>query len=164
MMQRVSDVTALQAYLAAQDDVALAYLFGSRARDQAAPESDYDIAILTRPAISPARRYQLSSELSAALGGAPVDLVVLNRAPVELAYAVIAEGRRLFEREVVLRVEFEADVLSRYGDFVYTRREQRTDLLRGGAYEAEIRRHRAALGKTERVLAEVRAAARQDAG
>jgi len=160
----MNGLAALQVYLTAQDDVALAYLFGSRADGQAAPESDYDIAVLTRPTMPPARRYQMASELSTVLGGTPVDLVVLNRAPVELAYAIVAEGRRLLERDVAARIEFEADVMSRYGDFVYTLREQRTDRLRGGIHEAGIRRNRAALRQTERVLAEVRAAAQQDAG
>jgi predicted nucleotidyltransferase len=159
----MSELADVQAFLAAQDDVVLAYLFGSRAGKHAAPESDYDIAVLTQPALSPARRYQIASELSAVLGAAPVDLVVLNRAPVELAYAVIAEGRRLFERDVVTRVEFEAGVMSRYGDLIYTLREQRADLLRGEAYESGVRRNRAALRQTERVLAEIRAAARQNA-
>jgi predicted nucleotidyltransferase len=160
----MENLAELQAYFAAQEDVVLAYLFGSRARDRAAPESDYDIAVLSQPAAPPTRRYQLASELSALLHGAQVDLIVLNRAPVELAYTVIAEGHRLFERDIASRVEFEAGVLSRYGDFVHTLREQRTELLRGGRYEAGVRRNRAAFGKTQRVLAEIRAAARQNAG
>ena len=158
----MSNLSSLRAYLAEQDDVALAYLFGSRTSDHFALESDHDIAVLTRPLIPPARRYQLASELSAVLGGAPVDLLVLNQAPVELTYAVIAHGDRLFERDVTTRVEFEANVMSRYADFVYTLREQRADLIRGGRYEAGVRRNRAALRQTERMLAEIRAAARQN--
>jgi predicted nucleotidyltransferase len=158
----MSEIAKLQTYFAAQDDVLLAYLFGSRASNRAAPESDYDIAVLTRLPIPPARRYQMASELSAILDGKPVDVVPLHRAPVELAYAVIGEGRRLIERDLATRVEFEADVLSRYGDVVHTLREQRADLIHGGAYAAGVRRYRAALNKTERMLAEIRAAARQD--
>jgi hypothetical protein len=81
---------------------------------------------------------------------------------VELTYALVAEGRRLFERDLATRVEFEADVLSRYGDMVHLLREQRAELVRGGSREAGVRRYRAALGKTERVLAEIRAAARSN--
>ena len=161
----MDDLAQIQTYLAAQNDVVLAYLFGSRASDRFAPESDYDIAVLTREATPSARRYQMASELTGLLNGAPVDLLPLNRAPVELAYAVIAAGRRLFEREIAARVEFEADVLSRYGDMVYMLREQRADLLlRGGIHEAGIRRNRAALRQAERVLAEIRAAARSETG
>jgi predicted nucleotidyltransferase len=160
----MSDLAAVQTYLAAQSDVVLVYLFGSRADERAAPESDLDIALLTQPAMSPERRYQLASELSAVLGEARVDLVVLNHAPVEFAYAILAASRRLFERDLATRVEFEAEVMSRYGDWVYTLREQRAELLSGGINEAGVRRNRAALGETERVLAEIRAAAKQAAG
>jgi predicted nucleotidyltransferase len=158
----MDEITKLQIYFAAQEDVLLAYLFGSRAAGRAAPESDYDFAVLTSQAMPPERRYQMASEVARLLSGAPVDLVSLRRAPVELAYAVVAEGRRLFERDLATRVEFEADVLSRYGDIVHILREQRADLVRGGSYEAGVRRNRAALDKTSRVLAEMRAATRQN--
>ncbi len=153
-------VALLQTYFAAQNDVLLAYLFGSRASGRTAPESDYDIAVLAQPPMSYARRFEMASEVCRLLDGVSVDLVPLNTAPVEIAYAVVASGRRLYERDVAIRVEFEADTLSRYGDAVYMLREQHADLLRGGQYEAGVRRNRAALGKTERVLAEVRATAR----
>lgn len=153
----------LQRYFADQSDVMLVYLFGSRASGQAAPESDYDFAVLTRPPISYARRFEMASELCRLLNGAAVEVVLLQEAPVELAYAVIATGNRLYERDIAARVEFEAGVLSRYGDMIHMLREQRDDLVRGGKHEAGIRRNRAALKQTERVLAEIRAAARSRA-
>ena len=155
----MSDIEQLQAYLSDQGDVLVAYLLGSRAEGRAAPGSDYDIAILTRARLVPARRFELASELGRVLRGQPVDLIALNDAPVDLSYAVVATGRRVFERELAARVEFEADVLSRYGDMLPVLREQRRELIRGGSYESGVRRNRAALGQTERVLAEIRAAA-----
>lgn len=158
----MSDIAALQAYFAVQDDVLLAYLFGSRACDQAAPASDYDLALLACEVLPPARRYQLAHELAVLLGGASVDLVVLNRVPIELAYAVVATGQRLFECDLATRVEFEAGVLSRYGDMLPVLRQQRADLIQGGTYDAGVRRHRAAFDQTERVLAEIRTATQQE--
>lgn len=43
--------------------------------------------------------------------------VLLNRAPIELAYHVIADGERIYETDRAVRVEHEAYVLERYGDF-----------------------------------------------
>jgi hypothetical protein len=40
---------------------------------------------------------------------ADVDVVLLNRAPVELAYAVIIQGTLLFEQDTATRIEYEAD-------------------------------------------------------
>jgi len=139
--------------------VLVAYLFGSRVEGRAAPQSDYDIAVLARAKLAPARRFELASELGRLLNARPVDLIVLNDAPVELSYAVVAAGRCVYAREVAARVEFEATVLSRYGDMLPLLREQRRELIQGGSYESGVRRNRAALGQTERVLAEIRAAA-----
>ena len=153
------EIDLLQSFFADQRDVLLAYLFGSRAEGRVAPQSDYDIAVLARAKLAPARRFELASELGRLLRGQPVDLVVLNAAPVELSYAVVATGRCVFERELAARIEFEATVLSRYGDMLPVLREQRRELIQGGSYESGVRRNRAALGQTERVLAEIRAAA-----
>ena len=155
----MTEIEPLQSFFADQLDVLVAYLFGSRAEGRAAPGSDYDIAVLTRAKLAPARRFELASELGQLLRGQPVDLIVLNDVPVELSYAVVASGRCVFERELAARVEFEADVLSRYGDMLPMLREQRRELIQGGNYESGVRRNRAALGQTERVLAEIRAAA-----
>ena len=155
----MTDIEQLQAYFTAQHDVLVAYLFGSRATDRFAPDSDYDVAVVTQRKLAPARRFEMASEVCRLLAGQPVDLIGLNDAPVELSYAVVATGRCLFEREAAARIEFEATVLSRYGDLLPMLREQRRELAHGGDYESGIRRNRAALGQTERVLAEIRAAA-----
>jgi predicted nucleotidyltransferase len=155
----MNEIAQLQAFFAGSEDVLLAYMFGSRASGRASPQSDYDIAVLTRANLPPARRFALASELSQTLRGRPVDLISLNEAPVELSYAVVAVGQCVFERELAARVEFEATVLSRYGDLLPVLREQRRELIRGDNYESGVRRNRAALGQAERVLAEIRAAA-----
>ena len=155
----MTETEQLQVYFADQQDVVVVYLFGSRARGRAALQSDYDIAVLGCAKLAPVRRFALASEISRLLNSQPVDLIVLNDAPVELSYAVVATGRCVFERELAARVEFEATVLSRYGDLLPMLRAQRHELIQGGKYESGVRRNRAALGQTERVLAEIRAAA-----
>ena len=77
------------------------------------------------------RRFEMASEVCRLLDGAAVDLVPLNGAPFDLAYAVIAAGRELFGCDLATRVEFEATVLSRYSDMIPMLREQRADLIRG---------------------------------
>jgi predicted nucleotidyltransferase len=155
----MSEIAQLRSFFDGCEAVLLAYVFGSRATGRGAPQSDYDIAVLTRTRLLPARRFALASELSRMLHALPVDLVSLNEVPVELSYAVVATGRCVFERELAARVEFEAGVLSRYGDLLPMLREQRRALIQGDNYESGVRRNRAALGQAERVLAEIRAAA-----
>ncbi len=147
---------ALQDYFARTEEVILAYLFGSRADGTAGPQSDYDFGLLVRSP-SLALQARLAHEIGAILGTAQVDVVILNRAPVELAYAVIAQGRLVYQRSLVERVEFEAKVLSLYADYLPVLRQQRKEILEGGRNEAGVRRYREALRRTERTLAAIRA-------
>ena len=41
----------------------------------------------------------LAHELGCALGTDRIDVVILNRAPIELEYAVIAQGRPIYQRD-----------------------------------------------------------------
>lgn len=153
----------LAQYLADTEEAILAYLFGSQAAGTAGPQSDYDIALLVRnPSLDLQAR--LAHEISIILGTDRVDVVFLNRVPVELAYAVIAQGQLIYERNVAERVEFEAKVMSMYGDYLPILRRQREEILRGEGDEAGVQRYREALGRTERTLAEIRAAAGKAAG
>jgi predicted nucleotidyltransferase len=143
----------------------LVYLFGSRIDGEIGPLSDYDFAVvLAQESDLLATQTKLMHQLSVALGTDKVDVIVLNRAPIELAYAVIAQGTRLYERSVEDRVEYEAKVLGLYGDYLPTLRAQRADILRGGSNDARVQRYRAALGRTERSLGQIAADAGQDPG
>lgn len=107
----------IAAIAAAHPQVRLVYLFGSHAGGEIGPLSDIDLAMaLDRDAPISRLRGELAHRFAEALDAGPVDLIVLNQAPIELAYAVIAEGRALYQRSLAERVEYEADVMSRYGD------------------------------------------------
>lgn len=123
------------------------------------PMSDFDFAVFHDNGVDGGRLgAELHAELTGALGGARVDIVVLNAVPVELAYSVIVQGRIVFERDVATRVEYEAYILGRYGDMLPILRAQRREIIRGGSDEPRIRRYREAFGRTERTLREIGAA------
>ena len=152
----------LSAILPGFEGVSLVYVFGSQVEGRLGPMSDYDLAVLV-DRTADGRRIQahLAHELARALQTDRIDVVLLNRAPVELAYAIIAQGQVLYERDTSTRVEYEANVMSRYGDLLPMLRAQRDDILRGEDHDARVRRYRAALGRTERTLGETGAVARQ---
>jgi hypothetical protein len=102
-------------------------------------------------------KYELAHELKIALKTDRVDLVVLNKAPIELRYAVIATSIVAYETNAEIRVEYEALTLSLYGDYLPVLRNQREDILKEGKDETGIQRYRAALGKTQRLLEQIRA-------
>jgi predicted nucleotidyltransferase len=144
--------------LAEVSEVNLAYLFGSQVEGDVGPTSDYDLGVLLDHTASwPQIRVQLSHSLTHVLNTERIDLVLLNEAPVELAYAIIARGKVLYQRDVATRVEYEARVMSLYGDYLPILRAQRRDILRGHGHGTRVQRYRAALGRTERTLSQIRA-------
>jgi predicted nucleotidyltransferase len=147
-------------YLAQDPGVLLAYLFGSQAMEKSGPMSDYEFGLLVK---SPSAevRYHLGHKLAKILKTDRVDIVFLNQAPVELAYAIIAQGQLIYQRDLADRVETEAQIMSRYGDYLPVLRAQRHDILRGDQDETGIQRYRAAFRRTERTLAAIRATQEQ---
>jgi uncharacterized protein len=90
-------------------DVAAVYLFGSAARGTARIDSDVDVAVLFHnppPRTLDGPRLSIEGELERTLG-APVDLVVLNDAPVDLCIRVLRDGRLLVDRDPSARIAFE---------------------------------------------------------
>jgi predicted nucleotidyltransferase len=101
--------------------VAALYLFGSCARGNASSISDIDIGILLYPSVDAQRYFDLKleflSRIMSAIGTEKVDVVILNRAPLHLAYEVVAHGNLLLDREPRQRAAFEADCIGRFLDF-----------------------------------------------
>ena len=123
-----------------------------------------NIKLVDRDADGWRMRAQLVHELMRVLETNRVDLILLNRTPIELAYAIIAQGQMLYERDVATRVEYEAYVMGRYGDYLSVLRALRDDILREDEYADRVHRYRTALGRTERTLDQVAAAHRQNTG
>ncbi|MHB0878537.1 MAG: type VII toxin-antitoxin system MntA family adenylyltransferase antitoxin [Anaerolineae bacterium] len=156
--------TTIVRTLRAHPEVRLAYLYGSRVDGTVGPLSDYDVAVLLDDAaVTFEAGFVLAHELRMVLD-AEVDLVVLNQAPIVLAYSVIAQGRRLLERDVATRVDYESRVLSLYGDYLPVLRQQRHDLLHGDRDAARVCRNRGASRRIDDTLAALRAAAGEKPG
>ena len=136
--------TRVAEILAGFPEVTVAYVFGSRATDRATEGSDLDLAIATTRGVDwPCLRAEVSMALRPLLGAVPLDLVHLNKAPIELSNAIISSGQRIFERSVYERVELEAWVMGRYGDYLPVLRAQRREIVQGCDRDARAQRYRA---------------------
>ncbi len=100
--------------------VKLAYFFGSRARGNISPLSDYDFAMYLDEKDSIKMydiQYAILADLSRLLKTDNIDLVILNRtnSPL-LKYNIIKESELLIEREH-FKVLIEPRILNEYFDF-----------------------------------------------
>lgn len=103
-----------------QQEVALAYLFGSYAKGGAYKFSDIDIAILFNPNLSQQdylnRELELIQIFQDLVEDEAVDLTILNVVPADLRYRILKEGLVLFSSLENLRVNFEIHTAEDYFD------------------------------------------------
>ena len=100
------------------------YLFGSRARGEEGPNSDYDYAVLwpegdhRKGEPLYLELYELLSEVSPrTLANDVIDIVFLRDAPLEMRFHVIRYGRVLFDADPTARLDFECRTELLYCDF-----------------------------------------------
>jgi predicted nucleotidyltransferase len=113
----------LRERLLLEQDVLVAYLFGSQARGEARPGSDVDVAVLLPKDADFGRRHlELIAAVADAVGLDAADVVVLNEAPVPLGYRVLRDGLLLFSRDDRARVDHYVRTVDRYLDMAPMRR------------------------------------------
>ncbi len=156
VLDRATLIARCAALFTAEPHVVVAYLFGSYARDQAGPLSDVDIAVLVDEGVAEAdyldERLRLMGAVTDALEFDDVDVVVLNQAPLALAYRVLRDGVVLACRDRDRRVQYTARIVSLYLDFkpvierferAIIERARRGELTRGyNPYRGSLERHR----------------------
>lgn len=110
--------TRLASALDARSDVLVAYLFGSHGRGAAHERSDVDVAVWLREPYDRSSfgpLVDLNGVVTTALKRDDVDVVILNEAPLRLAFDAI-HGRILVDKDEESRVVREAAIKSRYHD------------------------------------------------
>lgn len=101
-------------------EVKLAYFFGSMAKGEEGPLSDYDFAFYlnekNREKIFKLK-FSLQDKISRLFGKDKVDIVILDMAQSpELKYSILKEGKLFYEVEPY-RVAIEPKILNEYFDF-----------------------------------------------
>ena len=110
-------IETLSSYLLRQrQDIAAAYLFGSFiVRDVFA---DIDLAVLTHIDLERVLTFELDLERELEkICNYPVDVRILNAAPLSFCKNVIREGRIILDREPNFRSDFEGKTLKLNFDF-----------------------------------------------
>jgi predicted nucleotidyltransferase len=108
----------------AEYPIEAAYVYGSVARGTVTPFSDVDIALVLVAPLSSYDRLKLELALQGVIDGAlgllPVDVRVINEAPLTVRGRIIRDGILLYERDRACRVTFEVETRKRYFDFAPT--------------------------------------------
>ena len=118
----------------ADDGIVSVYLFGSQASSRAHRESDIDLGVLLSwdTCRSSKDRFELRVTLSSQLTSAlerPVDIVILNDAPPQLARRIIITGERLLCIDAEVDHAFVRDTLIKAADIEpFLRRTRRIKL------------------------------------
>ncbi len=114
-------IKTLQDVLVAKDEIVFAYLFGSVAKETNNRLSDVDVAVYIDKKNMPASgSFGYKSELLAEIENMihqKIDLVILNEAPLFLAYNVIKQGKLILCHDESERVDFHFRVMRDYLDF-----------------------------------------------
>ncbi len=107
-----------RAFATAPPEIIAVYLYGSRARGTATARSDLDLALLYRtpPAATlEGQPFDIEAEIERGLG-IPVEIVVLNDAPVDLVHRVLRDGILILDRDRAVRIRFEVKTRNEYFD------------------------------------------------
>lgn len=99
-----------------------AYLFGSQATGKADKKSDFDFAVMLPKKYSKNKRFdirlKMMAELSELLDYKKTDVVILNDiSSLLFKYAIIYEGKVIYENKIGEQVNYATYIQSEYFDF-----------------------------------------------
>jgi uncharacterized protein len=109
----------IKGYFLNMEGVVFAYLYGSFANSDTF--RDIDIAIFTEKTVE---EMVIESELSYELTektGYPVDVKVINKAPIAFQMSVLRDGKLILSKDDCVRTDFIEDVGKRYREYVHFR-------------------------------------------
>jgi len=109
--------------------IIFAYIFGSFVRDE--KFSDIDIGIFCNEKISKEPltfEFDLEKEIKS-FTKFPVDVRIINHAPLSFIYHVIKEGILIADKDTGKRTDFEGMIFKKYLDFAFFRRQYLKEVI-----------------------------------
>jgi len=96
--------------------IVFAFLFGSFASKPSF--ADIDLAVFTAKDVTRPLDFEIELEIRLRdIAGYPVDVRILNRAPISFCQNVFRHGRIILDKEPNLRADFESRILKQHFDF-----------------------------------------------
>jgi len=118
MSKQAQAIAAIKQLALADDNIAIVWLYGSRARDNYSDDSDYDLAIafnrfLSDPLESRLRPEELAIVWKNTLG-VDLSIVDINKAPIALSMTVITDNCPLVINDHLRFANEEQRIMSRW--------------------------------------------------
>jgi len=111
-------------------EILFAYLHGSFLTNEAF--SDIDLAVYLREVPASALEYELNMEiiLEKAVKGFPIDVRLLNGAPLSFQFSVVKGGMPILGRNQIERADFQERTIKNYFDFAPFRKRYLQEVFR----------------------------------
>ena len=110
-------IEQLREALDREEGILFAYLYGSAVYDPNLAIGDIDVAVYLKPADMKeyiSKEKELTAFLVSKLYTDEIDLRILNGLPLVLKYSILKDGKLLFSRDELQRVDFETSVMIRF--------------------------------------------------
>lgn len=125
------EINELILYLSKNSNVIAFFIFGSFGTQYQNQNSDIDFAILYDKDVTLKEELMLEVKISEIFKRDDIDVVNLNKAPINLQHRVIYTGDLLYCRDKIKLADFKERVFKLYGDYGITLKFFYEDYLKG---------------------------------
>lgn len=117
-LENIKDkIQELIAYIKQNENIIALYIFGSYGTEYQHATSDVDFAILFETSPTLFKELEIESDICQIFERDDIDVINLNKAPIDIRHQVLYTGDLLFCRDEILLADFKEKVLNIYGDY-----------------------------------------------
>ncbi len=117
-LENIKDkIQELITYIKQNENIVALYIFGSYGTEYQRATSDVDFAILFEASPTLFKELEIESDICQIFERDDIDVVNLNKAPIDIRHQVLYTGDLLFCRDEILLADFKEKVLNIYGDY-----------------------------------------------
>lgn len=117
LLQLDDKINCLPAFFSEMPEVLAVFLFGSYGTRHQTAQSDIDFAVLFDKRVDITEEAAFLANLSSFFRTDKVDLVNLNKAPLNLQFRVVQEGKIVYEMDYATTCDFIEKVIDMYQDY-----------------------------------------------
>jgi len=124
-------IQELKSYAEKNENIIALYIFGSYGTKYQHLSSDMDFAVLFKENVTLFEELELESDICQILERDDIDLVNLNKAPIDISHQALYTGDLLFCRDELMLADFKEKVFNIYGDYGIVLKKFYDDYLEG---------------------------------